>query len=118
MIHFPNLGSVKFDSAGHEESFTDDTLRFQADGGYEITRRASTRRPRREFTFRLTEVPQSTKNVMDNFYELVRCSTHFSMINPDTNQQVICRFSVPIEKIYKGIGATKLWTIILKVKEV
>lgn len=119
MKTFPELGQgINFDAAGHEESYVDDTLRFQTDGGYEITRPSSSRRPRREFSFQLTEVPQLAKEVLDRFYEDVRCSQHFALRNPDTGEVLICRFSVPIEKSYRGIGKTKLWTITVKVKEV
>lgn len=89
----------------------DKALKGEVEGGYTHTRPRHTRPPRRTIKTGFTEITQQQWQMLLDFYDLVGTYQKFSYTDPTSGKLYEVRFDKPFSGKYKGIGATKLWTV-------
>ena len=100
---------------GHE----DVGMKSETDGGYVFTRPRHTRKPRRTFSTGWMDMNQTDFDAMENFFDIVGAFTAFNYVNYMKSDEIVnVRFAEPPKYSYEGVGATKRYTIKIKIEEV
>lgn len=116
MSDFP-LAGIKEDGELYGESYEDNSIKSDTDGGYEFRRPRFTRNLRKVYETGFSMVDSSEKQQLCDFYELKQMHTPFFWLNPVTGQNVHVNFEeFKFDRI--GYGAVSQWNIRIKLKEV
>ena len=100
------------DSQYFEESSTDPTLRLETDGGYVLTRPRFTRKPRKLITTGFSFISESSKNIIQAYYDAKRGgSESFPYLHPTTGVTLTVRFKSPPKFKYVGFGYLRAWDV-------
>lgn len=109
---FPLLPSGNLpDSSKFELSLKDSTVRKEMEGGYTVTRRRTTRRPRATFKVAFTAIPELDRKALFNFWsDMGGQAKIFEWISPQDGVTYLVRFKgEQMSSSYVGRGATQLW---------
>lgn len=110
MADFPDFNNAE-DSDKFEYELEDVGIRSEMEGGYVLTRRRHTRRPRRTWTTGFTDLSNDQKITFETF--VVEKGT-FSIFTYNTrigNEEVFVRFKSVPKFEYKGMGPNYRWNI-------
>lgn len=99
------------DSAQFSESSLDDTIKGETDGGYTLTRRRSTRAPRKIFKTGFTDLSDEEKLSLESFYATHTTHQIFEWTHPVTLVQYSVRFEAPIVPNYHGALGYHRWDV-------
>lgn len=111
MIDFPELTGR--DSKNFDITYEDVAERDSSENGYLHTRSRHTRPARRTFTTGYTMMPESDREILEDFWNNVRGgSLPFNWRNPVTNETHLVRFGKePLKPKYTGIGGSHFWSV-------
>lgn len=100
----------KIDSAKYSEVKDNPALTIETESGYEYTRPKYTSKPKKTWTIGFTNLLQSEKEQMDEFWDLVMGgSDAFEWTDPTNGKTYNVRFKSQITWKYKGAGSTIRW---------
>lgn len=116
----PNELVGKEHSSKRSESFADPAIKQQSDGGYTVTRPRYTRAPQRTWTIGFTNISQTEKELLEQFWIDMRGgSNSFTWRDQNTDVTHTVRFDGEINYTYVGAGIEKRWDVSsIKLKEV
>jgi len=88
------------------------------EGGYVVSRKRHTRKPRLTFTFGYKEIGDADYKKLLDFYQAVGGgSVIFDWTDPVDKVVYQVRFSAEPDFQYSGIGATRLWSVQFEVMQ-
>ena len=119
MSNFPPAGMAsKEDTAFFSHSMKDDVERSETAGGYDYSRPRPTRPPTRLFETGFTDISDSDKALLEQFYEGNRASI-FTWTDWTNGVEYQVRFAEPLTFTYTGMGPTRRWnTQAIKLRQV
>jgi hypothetical protein len=108
---FPVLPSGALpDSAKFSYELEDNTISYEMEGAYTVTRPRSTRAKRKLFNIGYTYINDADKDAIEAHYEAMRGGgVIFEWDNPEDEVTYLVRFKGKLTWTYKGRGATKRW---------
>tara|TARA_B110000037_G_scaffold186980_1_gene217274 strand:- start:361 stop:726 length:366 start_codon:yes stop_codon:yes gene_type:complete len=108
------------DSGKHSRTQSDKaTMTFESEGGYKITRRRHTRRPREQYDTGFTCITEAQRIALYNFWNSKVGGQHFTWNDPVTGLVKQVRFVGRYTEKYSGMGSQILWNITdLKLEEI
>lgn len=111
---FPTLALTRggHDSSQYRVKPEDPSMKTEMDGGYVVSRKRHTRKPRLTFTTAYKEITDADRKTLLNFYQQVGGgSVVFDWTDPVDKIVYQVRFDGDLDFQYVGIGQTKLWNI-------
>lgn len=109
MADFPPAG-IKEDSKFHFITYEDNIARHQTEGGYQVSRPRTTRRPSRLITTGFLWLTTAQMESIDDFIASVNYgATAFSYEIPSTGEVVNVQIQAPIKWKYVGMGSARRW---------
>lgn len=114
MPTFPTFQTGLLDSRAFEVTPEDPAMRTEMEGGYVITRKKHTRRPRRTFTASYRGLNDADRDALDDFWDLVGGgSVVFDWTNPEDSVVYAVRFKEAYRLVHTGRGPTRRWDCLL-----
>ncbi|HEV7284692.1 MAG TPA: hypothetical protein VGN75_07525 [Kaistia sp.] len=120
MTDFPASLAARQDQSFYSEKPEEKEIKVSTEGGYDVTRPRTTRRPRMTFTTGFTDISHADKLALEDFYNQVRTSAFFAWPRPTDGVPVPVRFmEAPEFKYLHHAGGGHRWTVpSIKLKEV
>lgn len=110
MANFPTLGN-KEDSAKYGIEFENTGMRSEMEGGYVLTRPRHTRRPRRTWKTGFTDISDTEKQTIEDFYNTYGTHTAFNYTTPVGGETVNVRFKDVPKFEWAGWPQNPRWNI-------
>ena len=121
MSDFPPVGMIaKEDSKGFSIEQDDPAIKVKQDGGYSDPRPRYTRRPRRTYTTKFTDISEADRQLLEAFWDTKKGgSVSFTWTMPTSGAEITVRFEDKMKFVYKGFGGNHRWDVAgVKLKEV
>ncbi|GAL22937.1 hypothetical protein JCM19235_1238 [Vibrio maritimus] len=110
MSTFPPVGvfedSSKFNMTPEDKGLTSDT-----DGGYAYSRPRHARKPRRTFDTGFTDIDETQKAKLENFFNEHGTYKIFTYTIPDTEETIQARLGKAPKVMYKGYGGVHRYNV-------
>lgn len=98
---------------------TDVAIVGSMEGGYDVTRPRTTRKPRKLITTGFTDITEAERVVLEQFYEQVGKYGEINYTHPVTGQELLVRITDWPEAKYVGVGGLHVYDMPnIKLKEV
>lgn len=111
MAVFPIALAEQQDSRYYSETFYDNAVKGEIEGGYTSARPRTTRPPRYKWTTGFSDLTHGDYIVLRNFYREVGTHTTFEWINPTTQETKLVRFEKPFTAKYTGAGGQHYYAV-------
>jgi hypothetical protein len=108
----------KEDARFYSIQIDENLVEANTEGGYNITRPRSTRKPRKTFSTGFSFLGSADYDLFIEFYEFYQQFRNFTWINPATLITYTVRFTKPPKLNYVGTGPLRLYNVEVILKEV
>jgi hypothetical protein len=116
---YPTLPSdADPDSSKYAVELEDNTVSYDMEGGYTVTRARTTRRKRKTWSIGYTYIDDADRAAIEAHWQAMSGNAViFEWTNPEDSVLYLVRFKGPLEFTYKGRGATKRWDCSFKLQQ-
>jgi hypothetical protein len=108
----------KEDARYYGIQLAENLIASNTEGGYELTRPRSTRKPRKTFTTGFSSLSTADYELFLEYYEEYQQFTNFFWVDPSTLMPYTVRFVKPPTIVYVGSGPLRLYNVEVTIKEV